>query len=209
MDSFIIQKPKSPDKSSIPAEASQVSELSDDPGLKIEILEPKPKSTGENDDSGLTIEILEPKASVDEEPELKVEILQPKIQRPIDDFIQYDVVEKVTEKSQNYKDAAYFIDFEATEKGPAEKDSSDSNIDCVVEIAEKQQAVSLLEESNSANSECLFDDETFDTEKSPVFVEPTIDMLSTKNVAQNEVLQSTFTSSQQPIFEPNLTTGAF
>ena len=116
----------------------------------------------------------------------------------------------MTEKSQNYKDAAYFIDFEASEKGAAEKDSSESNADCVVEIAEKQeQAVSLLEDSPSANSECLFDDETFDTEKSPVFIEPTIEMLGTKNTRQNEVLQSTFTSSQQPIFEPNLTTGAF
>ena len=48
MDSFIIQRPKSPEQKSILPETSQVSELSDDSGLKIEILEPRPQFSFEN-----------------------------------------------------------------------------------------------------------------------------------------------------------------
>ena len=42
--------------------------------------------------------------------------MRPKIQKPISDFIEHDVSNKIIEKSQNYKDAAYFIDFEAQDK---------------------------------------------------------------------------------------------
>ena len=51
-----------------------------------------------------------------EEPSFKIEVMRPKIQKPISDFIEHDVSNKIIEKSQNYKDAAYFIDFEAQDK---------------------------------------------------------------------------------------------